>query len=57
MTDILVRRWVALQEDQVRQRVKGAGGQWDPSRRLWALRYEQVVALGLEDRIVEEGSS
>lgn len=37
--------------------VKGAEGRWDPSRRLLALRYEQVVALSLKDRIVEEGSS
>lgn len=42
---------------EVRQRVKGAGGRWDPASRLWALRYERVVALGLEDWLVEEGSA
>jgi len=34
--------------------VQEAGGQWDPQRRLWELRYERVVALGLAGRIVKE---
>jgi hypothetical protein len=34
--------------------VKTAGGRWNPARRLWELRYELVVALGLEDRIIRD---
>jgi hypothetical protein len=54
--DQRVRVRVALPEVELRNQVKHAGGRWDPHRRLWELRYEQVVALGLEERIVEEQS-
>jgi len=53
--DRVVQLRVPWPEGEVRQRVKGAGGWWDPASRLWALRYDQVVALGLKDRIVREG--
>ena len=53
--DRVVQLRVPWSEGGVRQRVKGAGGRWDPSSRLWALRYDRVVALGLENRMVEEG--
>ena len=43
---------VALPEVEVRRQVKRAGGRWDPHRCLWELRYEQVIALGLSERIV-----
>jgi hypothetical protein len=43
---------VGLPESDVRRRVKEAGGKWDPQRGLWMLRYDQVVALGLVERIV-----
>jgi len=32
---------------------KSAGGQWDAQQRVWKLRYDRVVALGLSKRIVE----
>jgi hypothetical protein len=35
--------------------VKGMGGRWQPQRGVWELRYDQVVALGLENRIVDRG--
>jgi hypothetical protein len=43
---------VGLPESDVRRRVKDAGGKWDPQRGLWLLRYNQVVALRLVERIV-----
>ncbi len=43
---------VGMPEVEVRRRVKRAGGRWVPHRRVWELRYDQVVALGLESRIV-----
>jgi len=46
---------IALLEAEVRQQVKTAGGRWDPQRRLWELRYGQVIALGLSKRIVRNG--
>lgn len=42
---------VGLPESDVRRRVKDAGGKWDPQRGLWMLRYDQVIALGLVERI------
>lgn len=43
---------VAAAEKQLRQQVKSAGGQWDTPRGVGKLRYAQVVALGLRERIV-----
>jgi hypothetical protein len=45
---------IALSEAMLRSQVKRAGGRWDPQRRVWALRYDRVMALGLAHRIVEE---
>jgi hypothetical protein len=28
-----------------------AGGTWNPKRKVWPLRYDRVVALGLNSRI------
>ncbi len=41
----------------VRDRVKQAGGTWNPERRVWQLRYHRVVALGLDSRIVDKLAS
>jgi hypothetical protein len=50
--DQIVGLRVAFAEVAVRARVKQAGGTWNPERRVWQLRYDRVVALGLTDRIV-----
>jgi hypothetical protein len=52
--DTLVRIQVALPEVEVRRQVKYAGGRWDPGRRVWKLRYDRMIALGLEGCIVGE---
>ncbi len=44
-------------ENQLREKVKTAGGIWRPRQRVWELGYESVVALGLESRVVGEDSS
>ena len=41
----------------VRDRVKQAGGTWNPERKVWRLRYDCVVALGLTSRIVDDPAS
>jgi hypothetical protein len=46
---------IALLEAEVRQQMKGAGGKWHPQRRLWELRYDQAIAVGLSKRIVRDG--
>jgi hypothetical protein len=42
-------------EAELREKVKGAGGIWRPRHKLWEMRYEDIVALGLEDRMVAGG--
>jgi hypothetical protein len=55
--DQIVGLRVDFAEVAVRDRVKQAGGTWNPERRLWQLRYDRVVALGLNRRIVNESAS
>ena len=43
-----------VREVELRQRVKQAGGKWNCDRKVWELRYADVVALPLEARIVDE---
>jgi hypothetical protein len=53
--DQIVALQVAFAE--VRKLVKQAGGTWNPERKVWLLRYDRVVALGLNGRIVDEPAS
>jgi hypothetical protein len=55
--DQIVRLRVAFAEVAVRDRVKQAGGMWNPERRVWQLRYDRVAARGLNSRIVDEPAS
>ena len=55
--DQIVGLRVAFADVAVRDRVKQAGGTWNPERRVWQLRYDRVVALGLHSRIVDEPAS
>lgn len=43
--------FIGWKEAALQAQIKRAGGRWNPARRLWELRYDRVVALGLEDRI------
>ncbi len=40
-------------ETELRQKVKAAGGKWDPVKRLWRLGRVDVEKLGLESRMVD----
>jgi len=42
--DQIVGLRVAFADRAVRDRVKQAGGTWNPERRVWDLRYDRVVA-------------
>jgi len=55
--DQIVGLRVASADVAVRDRVKQAGGTCNPERRVWQLRYDRVVALGLHSRIVDEPAS
>ena len=54
--DTRVALQIAVQEREVRQRVKAAGGKWNPSEAVWELPYGRVVALGLTNRIVSKAN-
>jgi hypothetical protein len=47
----LVGLRVELEEVDLRQKVKAAGARWDPGRRLWILRRDRAIRLGLQERI------
>ena len=55
--DCVVALRVAFADVAARERVKQAGGTWNPERRVWRLRYDRVVALGLTSRIIDEPAS
>lgn len=55
--DTIVGVRVDCAEGEMRERVKQAGGKWDRRRKVGELRYDQVVALKLEARIVKEEAS
>ena len=52
--DTLVGVRIGFAEVEMRDRVKQVGGKWNRRRKVWDMRYDQVVALKLEARIVEE---
>jgi len=52
--DEIVALRVEFTDVATRKRVKRAGGAWNPDRRVWQLRYDRVVALGLRRRIVTQ---
>ena len=41
-------------ETGLRERVKQAGGYWNPAKRAWHLEYSAVIQLGLEKRIIDK---
>ena len=51
--DQIVALRIGFAEVDLRERVKQAGGKWNPRQKVWELYYGQVVALRLEARIVE----
>ena len=55
--DQIVGLRVAFLDVAIRDRVKQGGGTWNPERRVWQLRYDRAVALGLRHRIVDEPAS
>ena len=55
--DTIVGVRVGFAEEALRGQVKQAGGKWNRTRKVWEMRYDQVVALKLAARIVEEKAS
>ena len=55
--EVMVGVQVEWGEVEVARQVKQAGGQWNGERKVWELSLGQVVALGLEERLVREEKS
>lgn len=43
---------IAYEERDLRERVRQAGGRWQPKERAWVLSYGETSRLGLLERIV-----
>ncbi|MBS1789380.1 MAG: hypothetical protein JST85_16765 [Acidobacteria bacterium] len=52
--DEIVGLRVGIKEVDLQRKVKAAGGKWNYNRRVWEIRYDQVVKLELTDRIAQE---
>jgi hypothetical protein len=48
---------VSFPEEALQDQVKQAREKWNRSRKVWEMRYDQVVTLKLEARIVKERAS
>ena len=47
-----VRLVVSFTEKGLRERLKTAGGRWDPQEKVWLVRYGTIRGTELEDRIL-----
>ena len=43
---------INVNEGYLRELVKAAGGRWNGQEKLWQLPYQEVLSLGLENRLV-----
>jgi len=44
---------IKYDEYDLQQKVKQAGGKYNPNKRVWILDYESILMLGIEDRIIK----
>ena len=52
--DETVKLIVAYTERALRDRLKAAGGRWDPQEKLWLVRYGSIRGTELEERILSD---
>ena len=50
--DDIIGIQLGMREDALRIQVCKAGGKWNHKRKLWEMRYDRAVELGLKSRIV-----
>jgi len=50
----IVQLQVKYGEVHIGKLIRSAGGYWNREQRVWELPYGEVIALGLEDRIVRK---
>jgi hypothetical protein len=44
-------------EVELGRKVKSAGGRWNAAKRVWEIRYDKAIALGLEKRIIRNAGN
>ena len=44
---------IAREEHELRARAKQMGACWSPLKKVWLMRYQTAVALGIRDRIMQ----
>lgn len=44
-------------EGELREKAKAKGAIWRPRQRLWEMTYDDVIALGLESRVVKSDAA
>jgi hypothetical protein len=44
---------IAWEEHELRARAKQMGSCWSPLKKVWLMRYQTAVVLGIQDRIVQ----
>ncbi|MFQ5633634.1 MAG: hypothetical protein ACE5I1_33130 [bacterium] len=49
----IVNLQISIEEVELRNRVKKAGGKWNPEKQVWYLPYRDVLEVGLKERIVD----
>ena len=47
----IVKVYIDVEEREIRRKVKSFGGKFNWNEKLWELRYEYILQLGLESRI------
>ena len=52
----LVAVTVGFAEKEMRERLKGAGGKWDPEQKVWLVTYGAIRGTNLAKRIVADAS-
>jgi hypothetical protein len=45
---------IGFGETELREKVKNAGGFWNPDKKAWVLSYHKVLQMGLERRVKDE---
>ena len=49
--DEIVGLRVGWQETELQSRIRRSGGKWNARKKVWEMRYDGVVKIGLEGRI------
>ncbi len=45
---------IGFGETELREKVKEAGGFWNPDKKAWIISYHKVLQMGLERRMIDE---